>query len=212
MRACQPEDAIYQACLLRFRPIMMTTMAALLGGCAASSWLGRGSELRRPLGITIIGGLIFSQLLTLYTTPVIYLWFDRLATRFSPSAESPANSEPFRKVIDEYFRSHLSGGPWPQRCWWSPWRWRAPWPYRLLPVSPLPEVDFPTISVSAACPELVRKRWHHRWPRRSNGSSARIAGVTEMTSSSGLGSTCITLAIRSESRHRRGRARCSSRD
>ena len=76
-----PHDAIYEACLLRFRPIMMTTMAALLGAVPLAMGSGVGSELRRPLGITIIGGLIFSQLLTLYTTPVIYLWFDWLATR-----------------------------------------------------------------------------------------------------------------------------------
>jgi multidrug efflux pump len=78
-----PLDAIYNACLLRFRPIMMTTMAALLGAVPLALGTGVGSELRRPLGITIIGGLLISQLLTLYTTPVIYLWFDRLARRFS---------------------------------------------------------------------------------------------------------------------------------
>ena len=86
-----PLDSIYQACLLRFRPIMMTTMAALLGGVPLALGTGTGSELRRPLGITIVGGLIFSQLLTLYTTPVIYLWFDRLATRF---ARKPAQAYP----------------------------------------------------------------------------------------------------------------------
>jgi multidrug efflux pump len=76
-----PAESIYQACLLRFRPIMMTTMAALLGAVPLAFGAGTGSELRRPLGITIIGGLLVSQVLTLYTTPVIYLFFDRLATR-----------------------------------------------------------------------------------------------------------------------------------
>jgi multidrug efflux pump len=78
-----PEEAIFQASLLRFRPIMMTTMAALLGGLPLALGTGTGSELRHPLGITIVGGLLVSQLLTLYTTPVVYLWFDRLAQRFS---------------------------------------------------------------------------------------------------------------------------------
>ncbi len=75
-----PEEAVFQACLLRFRPIMMTTMAALLGGLPLALGTGTGSELRRPLGITIVGGLLFSQALTLYTTPVIYLYMDRLST------------------------------------------------------------------------------------------------------------------------------------
>jgi multidrug efflux pump len=80
-----PLDAIYQACLLRFRPILMTTMAALLGAVPLAKGTGMGAELRRPLGISIIGGLIFSQVLTLYTTPVIYLWFDRLGRRLFPA-------------------------------------------------------------------------------------------------------------------------------
>jgi multidrug efflux pump len=73
-----PYDSIYTACLLRFRPIMMTTMAALFGAVPLAFGSGTGSELRRPLGVTIIGGLLFSQILTLYTTPVVYLWFERL--------------------------------------------------------------------------------------------------------------------------------------
>ena len=96
-----PMDAIYQACLLRFRPIMMTTMAALLGGCRWRLGTGTGSELRRPLGITIVGGLIFSQMLTLYTTPVIYLFFDRLA-RMKTSEEVSA---PAKKARSPFQRS-----------------------------------------------------------------------------------------------------------
>jgi multidrug efflux pump len=82
----KPLDAIREACLLRFRPIMMTTMAALLGGLPLALGSGTGSELRRPLGIAIVGGLLVSQVLTLYTTPVIYLWFDRLALRVARRA------------------------------------------------------------------------------------------------------------------------------
>jgi multidrug efflux pump len=95
-----PYDSIYQACLLRFRPIMMTTMAALLGAVPLAFGHGTGSELRRPLGITIIGGLLLSQLLTLYTTPVIYLFFDGIARRFSgtnESADEPVRLPPSRE-------------------------------------------------------------------------------------------------------------------
>jgi multidrug efflux pump len=81
-----PREAIYQACLLRFRPILMTTMAALLGALPLMLGTGTGSELRRPLGIAIVGGLILSQILTLFTTPVIYLALDRLGRRFFPRA------------------------------------------------------------------------------------------------------------------------------
>jgi multidrug efflux pump len=88
-----PEEAIYQACLLRFRPIMMTTMAALLGAVPLAFGTGVGSELRRPLGICIIGGLLVSQVLTLFTTPVIYLFFGRVAAWVTGSSSSERDRE-----------------------------------------------------------------------------------------------------------------------
>jgi multidrug efflux pump len=88
-----PFDAIRQACLLRFRPIMMTTFAALLGALPLALGHGAGAELRRPLGIAIVGGLIVSQALTLFTTPVVYLWFDRLQRFMRPDARARRNEE-----------------------------------------------------------------------------------------------------------------------
>ena len=104
-----PHEAIYQACLLRFRPIMMTTMAALLGGLPLALGTGTGSELRRPLGIAIVGGLLVSQILTLYTTPVIFLYFDRLAARFvKPQAGEAYSGIRFRsRPHDRAFHPQL---------------------------------------------------------------------------------------------------------
>jgi multidrug efflux pump subunit AcrB len=85
-----PEESIRQACRLRYRPIMMTTMAALLGALPLAMGAGTGSELRRPLGVAIVGGLLLSQFLTLYTTPVIYLGFARLSARMRRTTSIPA--------------------------------------------------------------------------------------------------------------------------
>jgi multidrug efflux pump len=87
-------EAIREACLLRFRPIMMTTMAALLGGLPLALGMGTGSELRRPLGITIVGGLIVSQMLTLFTTPVVYLYMDRMRLRFARPGQASKQLPP----------------------------------------------------------------------------------------------------------------------
>jgi multidrug efflux pump len=95
-RGLSPERAIYEACIERFRPILMTTLAALLGAVPLVIASGPGSELRRPLGITIIGGLIVSQVLTLYTTPVIYLLLDRLHQRWWGERQAPPQSRLMR--------------------------------------------------------------------------------------------------------------------
>ncbi len=111
-----PMDAIYQACLLRFRPIMMTTMAAMLGALPLALGAGVGSEIRRPLGISIIGGLIVSQMLTLYTTPVIYLYLDRFRARFEKKRPGLTMPKPLllmmaAAVIAPFLLSSCSVGP-----------------------------------------------------------------------------------------------------
>ena len=93
-------EAIYQACLLRFRPILMTTMAALFGAVPLMISSGIGSELRQPLGIAMVGGLMVSQVLTLFTTPVIYLYFDRLAARIKHRTGWNLNAPPDRSGLD----------------------------------------------------------------------------------------------------------------
>jgi multidrug efflux pump len=106
-----PEEAIYQACLLRFRPIMMTTMAALLGAVPLAFGSGTGSELRRPLGITIIGGLVISQILTLFTTPVVYLFFDRIGRKYLGTAK--ADEALYEHTHDGKHPPHHGGSPAP---------------------------------------------------------------------------------------------------
>jgi multidrug efflux pump subunit AcrB len=97
-RNLTPEQSIYEACLLRYRPIMMTTMAALLGGLPLALGTGAGSELRRPLGIAIVGGLLLSQFLTLYTTPVIYIYLSKLRDRLW---KQPGLAKPRPPYLDQ---------------------------------------------------------------------------------------------------------------
>jgi multidrug efflux pump len=98
LQRLSPREAIYQACLLRFRPILMTTVAAIFGALPLMFGTGTGSELRHPLGVSIVGGLLVSQVLTLFTTPVIYLWFDRLSMRFGGLRGAEDGSEPIVEV------------------------------------------------------------------------------------------------------------------
>ena len=188
-------DAIYEACLLRFRPIMMTTMAALLGGLPLAFGSGIGSELRRPLGIAMVGGLIVSQVLTLYTTPVIYIFFDNLAHRFSrkfKTARQPGDgaatggaamnvSAPFihRPVATTLLTVAIAIA--------------GAIAFKVLPVSPLPQVDFPTISVDASLPGASAEIMASSVATPLERQFGHIAGVTEMTSSSGLGAPAITI-------------------
>jgi multidrug efflux pump subunit AcrB len=96
-----PLEAIHEACLLRFRPIMMTTMAALFGGLPLAIGFGAGSELRRPMGIAIVGGLLVSQALTLYTTPVIYLYLERVSQWMTRSAARHKEPPPAEQIAAE---------------------------------------------------------------------------------------------------------------
>ena len=185
-----PREAIYQACLLRFRPILMTTMAALFGALPLMLGTGTGSELRHPLGITIVGGLIVSQVLTLFTTPVIYLWLRpaRRRLRRQPgrrrrrAERRPVNpSAPFirRPVATTLLTIGLALA--------------GVFAFFKLPVAPLPQVDFPTISVQATLPGASPDTMATTVATPLERHLGMIADVTEMTSSSTVGTTRITL-------------------
>ena len=169
-----PREAIYEACLLRFRPIMMTTMAALLGAVPLALGTGVGSELRRPLGITIIGGLIFSQVLTLYTTPVIYLAFDRLAKRLAATASVPSRHVATATAEDDMSLStpvHPPAGRHDAADGGDHAGRRA----GLLAAAGFAAAAgrFPDdLRSRPRCPAPVPRRWPRRSPRRSSGSSA----------------------------------------
>ena len=188
-----PTEAIYEACLLRFRPIMMTTMAALLGALPLAIGSGVGSELRHPLGIAIIGGLILSQVLTLYTTPVVYLAFDRLARRVNarrmPEPKAPLLTPGLGMNITATFIHR----PVATTLLTIGVTLVGIVAFRFLPVAALPQVEFPTINVGATLPGASPETMATSVAAPLERQFTRIAGVTEMTSGSSLGSTTITL-------------------
>lgn len=191
-------EAIVQACLLRFRPIMMTTLAALFGALPLAIESGTGAELRFPLGISIIGGLLLSQLLTLYTTPVIYLALDRINRRLEqalppPEPDAPPTagatedavmasiSEPFiRRPVATTLLSiglFLLGGV----------------AYEFLPVASVPNVDFPAIFVSASRPGADPSVMAATVAAPLERRLGEIAGINQITSTSSLGTANIQL-------------------
>ncbi len=195
-----PVEAIYQACLLRFRPIMMTTMAALFGGLPLALGTGVGSELRRPLGITIVGGFIVSQVLTLYTTPVVYLFFDRLANRSPrrPPATRPRRTRSPHSLSGSGVCPMNLSAPFIKRpaattLLTAALALSGVLAFNFLPVAPLPAVELPTISVHANLPGASPETMASSVATPLERQFGRIAGITEMTSSSQLGSTNINL-------------------
>ena len=204
-------EAIYEASLLRFRPILMTTLAALFAGIPLAFGTGIGSELRRPLGIAMVGGLLVSQVLTLYTTPIIYIFFDRIATRFSGKPHATVADPNWRRSCG---RMNISA-PFIRRPVATTLLTIAVTlagmlAFFNLPVSSLPQIDFATITVATTLPGASPEVMASSVATPLERQFGHIAGVSQMTSSSTLGICSVTLQFDLSSRCRRRRARCGS--
>ena len=201
-------DAIYEACLLRFRPIMMTTMAALLGGLPLAFGTGFGSELRRPLGIAMVGGLLLSQVLTLYTTPVIYIFFDNLAHRFSRKSETTESRGGSRNRRSSHERlAPFIHRPVATTLLTSAIAIAGAIAYKVLPVSPLAAGRF-SHDFCQREPAGRQRRNHGVFGRDSSGAAVRPHRRRHRNDfGEQLGQHFDHHPVRSEPQHRRSRPR-----
>ena len=208
-----PREAIFRASLLRFRPILMTTAAALFGALPLMLGSGTGSELRHPLGVTIVGGLIVSQILTLFTTPVIYLAFDRLGRAAPASLRAPAQPGRSRPVTSTGgFSAIFIRRPVGTTLLTLGLALAGLAAFLQLPVAPLPQVDYPTIVVSAqmAGREPGDDGDERRDPARALSRGHRRCHRDDLVEHGRLDPH--HAAIRAQPRHRGSRARRAGRD
>ncbi len=209
-----PEAAIFQACLLRFRPILMTTMAAMLGGLPLALGGGVGAELRMPLGITIVGGLILSQAAhALYRAGDLSLLrqagpeIEATRARYQlPARAGFGRLGKLRNRIYASFRTFYQR-PVATSLLSLALLLAGSVAYSLLPVASLPDVDFPVIGVGAGLPGGSPETMASSVATPLERQFGRIAGVNQMTSSSSLGAASVDAAVRHQSQHRRGCAR-----